>query len=64
MEPEELAVIQASLDQLKSVKEGDDHRAIRAQISEVEKTTHHLAEVLMDASLKEALESKKVSEVT
>jgi Fe-S protein assembly chaperone HscA len=60
----ELAGIHASLDQLKSIKESDDHRAIRAQISEVEKTTHHLAEVLMDASLKEALESKKVSEVT
>lgn len=60
----EVAVIHASLDKLKSVKESDDHRAIRTQISEVEKTTHHLAEVLMDASLKEALESKKVSEVT
>lgn len=60
----EVAAIHAVLDQLKSVKDTDDHRAIRAQISEVEKTTHHLAEVLMDASLKEALESKKVSEVT
>jgi hypothetical protein len=30
----------------------------------VEKTTHHLAEVLMDHSLKEALENKKLSELT
>jgi hypothetical protein len=33
------------------------------KIAEVEKTTHHLAEVLMDATLKEALESKKLSDV-
>ncbi|GJL54723.1 MAG: chaperone protein DnaK [Nitrospirales bacterium] len=52
------------LDELKAVKEVDDHRLIRSKISEVEKVTHHLAEVLMDATLKEALESKKLSEVT
>jgi Fe-S protein assembly chaperone HscA len=51
------------LQQLSEVKDGDDHRLIRSKISEVEKTTHHLAEVLMDATLKEALESKKLSDV-
>ena len=51
------------LRQLSEVKDGDDHRVIRAKITEVEKTTHHLAEVLMDATLKEALESKKLSDV-
>jgi hypothetical protein len=30
----------------------------------VEKVTHHLAEVLMDNSLKEALQNKKLSQVT
>lgn len=55
--------IRRILQQLGEVKEGDDHRVIRAKISEVEKTTHHLAEVLMDATLKEALESKKLSDV-
>lgn len=49
---------------LRAVKQQDDHRAIRAQISEVEKVTHHLAEVLMDNSLKEALQNKKLSQVT
>ncbi|KPK24163.1 MAG: molecular chaperone DnaK [Nitrospira bacterium SG8_3] len=55
--------IRRILQQLGEVKAGDDHRAIRTKISEVEKTTHHLAEVLMDATLKEALESKKLSDV-
>ncbi len=55
--------IRQILRQLGEVKDGDDHRAIRAKIAEVEKTTHHLAEVLMDATLKEALESKKLSDV-
>ncbi|WP_342347500.1 molecular chaperone DnaK [uncultured Nitrospira sp.] len=59
----EIESIRLILQQLGEVKEGDDHRVIRAKITEVEKTTHHLAEVLMDATLKEALESKKLSDV-
>jgi Fe-S protein assembly chaperone HscA len=54
--------IQRAIQQLGETQKGDDHRLIRADIAEVEKVTHHLAEVLMDATLKEALESKKVSE--
>jgi Fe-S protein assembly chaperone HscA len=45
------------------VKEEDDHRVIRTKIAETEKVTQHLAEVLMDVTLKEALESKKLSDV-
>lgn len=59
----ELATIREALDDLRRVAQTDDHRAIRAKIAEVESITHHLAEVLMDATLKEALESKKLSEV-
>ncbi|UCH91456.1 MAG: Hsp70 family protein, partial [Nitrospirota bacterium] len=58
----EKAEIQRVIRQLGETQKGDDHRVIRAGITEVEKETHHLAEVLMDATLKEALESKKVSE--
>jgi molecular chaperone DnaK (HSP70) len=58
----EKAEIQRVIQQLGEMQKGDDHRVIRAGIAEVEKETHHLAEVLMDATLKEALESKKVSE--
>jgi len=58
----EKAKIQRVIQQLGETQKGDDHRVIRAGIAEAEKETHHLAEVLMDATLKEALESKKVSE--
>ncbi len=61
---EEVRAIRQALEELRSIKEQDDHRAIRAKITDVEKVTHHLAEVLMDATLKEALENKKLSEVT
>ncbi len=60
---QEFQGIQRVIQQLKDVKESDDHRGIRAGIAELEKVTHHLAEMLMDATLKEALEHKKLSEV-
>lgn len=61
---EEKATITAALTALATTKHSDDHRAIRTSMTEVEKATHHLAEVLMDSSLKEALEHKTLSEVT
>ncbi len=61
--PDEASAIKKAVDELRAVKGMDDHRLIRARIGDVEKATHHLAEVLMDATLKEALESKKLSEV-
>jgi Fe-S protein assembly chaperone HscA len=61
---EEVQAIHWVLEDLRKVKDQDDHRVIRAKISDVENVTHHLAEALMDATLKEALENKKLSEVT
>ncbi len=55
--------IQRVIEELRKKSKGEDHREIRKGIAEVETVTHHLAEVLMDATLKEALESKKLSEV-
>jgi len=60
---EETALIKAALDALRTAQRGDDHRVIRARLTEVEKATHHLAELLMDATLKEALQNKKLSEL-
>ena len=60
----ELAAIRASLATLESAKATEDHKLIRARIQDVEKATHHFAEVLMDSSLKQALENKKLSEIT
>jgi molecular chaperone DnaK (HSP70) len=63
IEAQETASIRAALAALERVKAGEDHRAIRAQIAEVEKVTHHLAETLMDSSLKEALQNKTLAEL-
>jgi molecular chaperone DnaK len=60
---EELAAIQSSLQAFEAARTRQDHKAIRARIADVEKTTHHLAEELMDHSLKEALQNKKLSEL-
>jgi molecular chaperone DnaK len=59
----EVKMIEESLTALESVGNTEDHRAIRAQIAEVEKATHHLAEVLMDTSLKAALQNKRLAEL-
>ncbi len=60
---EEIATIRAAFSALEAAKQSDDHRAIRARIAEMEQATHHLAEVLMDDSLKQALHNKKISDV-
>ena len=60
---DEISTIQASLRALESTRMQDDHKAIRARIADVEKATHHLAEELMDHSLKEALQNKKLSDL-
>ncbi|MFM8551834.1 MAG: molecular chaperone DnaK [Nitrospiraceae bacterium] len=61
--PKETETIRASLASLAAAEAGEDHRAIRARIADVEQATHHLAEVLMDNSLKEALQNKKLAEL-
>jgi molecular chaperone DnaK (HSP70) len=61
---EELSAIKTAIAEVVSAKSGDDHKAIRVKMAGLETATHHLAEVLMDHSLKEALENKKLSEIT
>jgi len=63
IDAEETAAIRGSLAALETARGSEDHRTIRARIADVEKVTHHLAEVLMDTSLKEALQNKKLSEL-
>ncbi len=60
---DELASIKTALTALDQARTREDHKAIRARIQDVEKVTHHFAEVLMDTSLKEALENRKLSEI-
>ena len=61
---EDLSSIRASMAAVEAAKSGADHKAIRIKMADLEKATHHLAEVLMDTSLKAALENKKLSEFT
>jgi len=54
------------LDQISALRkaaEGDDHRLIREKIGELDKTTLHLAESLMESSLQSGLKDKKLSEL-
>src|SRR6185436_10969085 len=48
---EELSAIKTAIAEVVSTKSGDDHKAIRAKMADLETATHHLAEVLMDTSL-------------
>jgi Fe-S protein assembly chaperone HscA len=59
---EELAKIQAAMAVLREAKTQPDYRFIRAKIADLEKETHPLAEKLMDASLRAALQNKKLAE--
>ena len=61
---EDLSSIRTAIRAVEAAKSGEDHKAIRAKMADLEKATHHLAEVLMDSSLKEALENKKLTEIT
>jgi Fe-S protein assembly chaperone HscA len=61
---EDLSSIRTAMAAVEAAKSGEDHKAIRAKMAALETATHHLAEVLMDTSLKEALENKKLSEIT
>jgi molecular chaperone DnaK len=63
LDDNELAAIRTSLAALESSKSTEDHKLIRARIQDVEKATHHFAEMLMDSALKQALENKKLSEL-
>ncbi len=64
IEAGEVQQVRDSLAKLTAAAQGSDHRAIRTTIGDLEKVTHHLAEVLMDNSLKDALQNKKLSQVT
>ena len=60
---EELAQIRRALESLRSVRDGETRDLIREKTLELNKATEHLAEVLMDSALKEALTSKRAQEI-
>lgn len=63
IESEEMRRIQERITSLRQVMEGNDHRLIRERIDELDKGTAHLAERLMNSSLKSGLKDKKLSEL-
>jgi molecular chaperone DnaK (HSP70) len=59
---DEAGRIKEALAGLKAVRDEDDRDAIREATERLNQATLHLAEVLMDSALKEALASKRVTE--
>ncbi len=62
--PEEVAVIRAALSALAVAKDGNDPKAVRARMAELEQAAKGLTVAMLDDSLKRGLQGKKVSEVT
>jgi chaperone protein DnaK len=60
---DEVARIRGALETLREVRNGTDRDAIRECTMELNRATEHLAEVMMDAALKEALASRQASQI-
>jgi Fe-S protein assembly chaperone HscA len=61
--PEERGRIQDRIIDLKRSMEENDHRLIRERIEQLDKSTVHLAERLMDSTLQNGLKDKKLSDL-
>ncbi|MGB2678648.1 MAG: molecular chaperone DnaK [Candidatus Acidiferrum sp.] len=55
--------VDASVTGLQEAVKGSDYKLIRGQIDELNRTTEHLAELLMTSAVQTALEGKKLAEV-
>ncbi len=62
VDAEEAARIREALEALRAVLAGEDRDLIRHRTDRLNQATLHLAEVMMDSTLKEALASRKVAE--
>ena len=61
--PDTLASIRAAMAALASAKDGNDPKAIRARMADLEQAAQSLSVALLDDSLKRGLAGKKVSEI-
>jgi len=59
----ERAKIENCVATLKEAAQGNDYKAIRREIDELNRATEHLAELLMNSTVRSALEGKKLAEV-
>ena len=61
---EDVAAIRAALSALATAQEGNDPRAIRARIADLEQSAQRLTVAMLNDSLKRGLQGKKVSDIT
>ncbi len=61
---EDVAAIRAALSALATSQEGNDPRAIRARIADLEQSAQRLTVAMLNDSLKRGLQGKKVSDIT
>lgn len=62
--PEEVTAIQAALSALATAKDGNDPRAIRARMADLERSAQRLTVAMLNDSLTRGLQGKKVSDLT
>ncbi len=62
-EAEELAQIKAARDRLREARDGNDRDVIRERTIDLNRATERLAQTMMDHALKEALGSKRATEI-
>jgi hypothetical protein len=58
LEPEEAAEIRSLSAELAVLKQGDDLQALRAGFEALDKATHRLAELMMDAAVTSAIKGR------
>ena len=63
LKPGELDAIQAALDALKAAMGGSDREALQARTEALNHATQHLAEVMMNNSVRAALAGRNVKDV-
>jgi Fe-S protein assembly chaperone HscA len=61
--PGELAAIREALSALRAARQGTDRDAIRDRTIALNQATEHLAEAMMDSALKEALSSRRATQI-
>jgi molecular chaperone DnaK (HSP70) len=61
--PEEVARIRAALEALRAARGGTDRDAVRERTIDLNRATEHLADIMMDTALKEALASRRASQI-
>jgi Fe-S protein assembly chaperone HscA len=59
----EQAAIAKVLGELKDAMQGDDHQLIRERLKQLDEVSHHLAELMMNNAVSDALKDRKASEV-